>query len=335
MESIINLRLKPVLLRAALCAIVSISVAAQCNVAHGEIVPPPRRGVAPRRIAPKPAPAPKPMAVARRRVPPPPPPTAKIPPNVAPRIAPNVAPKIAPIVASKFASKVAVGWRPIPIRNLEFVAHLRRELYLHRWSFIYAANLKHAPKRIRFLQNGTVETDLKGERWYWQVLDGRRVLLRTLADVNQPGITLEFNEGYTGFQYLLPDQSVAVQGAELDTIAQGPTLASSPDGGPITESTDSGPKTLEEALLAYPWNWNDVSGNSDAAVHFAKNKSFRVGSRTSFWNVTGPRTVHVEFENGDQTDLLFDTTFSDYTDGNKISGFRQNAASSVAASDIK
>jgi hypothetical protein len=92
---------------------------------------------------------------------------------------------------------------------------------------------------------------------------------------------------------------------------------------------------LEQALLSYQWNWNDVSGQSDPSVHFQKNKSFHVAGKTSFWNVTGPRTVHVEFENGDQTDLLFDTTFSDYTDGNRISGFRVNSGSSVADSGIK
>jgi hypothetical protein len=240
-----------------------------------------------------------------------------------------------PMAMPQGAPRIAVLRRPISIRNLEFVAHLRRELFSHRWSFVYAASLKHAPKSIRFLQNGTVETELKGEKWYWEAMDGRRVSLRTLADASQPGITLDFNEGYTGFQYTLPNQTVAVQGAELNAIAEGPALANSTDSGPTTTSTDSAPKTLEQALLTYQWNWNDISGKSDASVRFDKNRSFRVAGRTSFWNVTGPRTVHVEFENGDQTDLLFDTTFSDYTDGNQISGFRVTAQSNVAASDIK
>ena len=87
--------------------------------------------------------------------------------------------------------------------------------------------------------------------------------------------------------------------------------------------------------MTYPWNWNDAAGNSESGVRFKKNKSFRIAGRTSFWNVTGPRTVHVEFENGDQTDLLFDTTFSVYTDGNQISGTRVTADSDVAASDVK
>jgi len=43
----------------------------------------------------------------------------------------------------------------------------------------------------------------------------------------------------------------------------------------------------------------------------------------------------LEFENGDQTDLLFDTTFSNYADGNQISGSREPDDSRVAASDIK
>jgi hypothetical protein len=242
-------------------------------------------------------------------------------------------PKPIPQVAQ--APRIAIPRQPIALRNLEFVARMRRELFSHRWSFVYAANLKHAPKSIRFLQNGTVETDMKGERWYWEALDGRRVSLRTLADASQPGIVLDFNEGYTGFQYSLPDQTVAVQGAELNTIAEGPTLSNSTDDRTLTKSTANGPETLEQALLSYQWNWNDVSGKSDPSVRFAKNKSFRVAGRTSFWNVTGPRTVHVEFENGEQTDLLFNTTFSDYTDGNQISGFRVTAESIVAASNGK
>jgi hypothetical protein len=224
--------------------------------------------------------------------------------------------------------KAAIGWKPISIRNLEIVAHLRRELFSHRWSYVYAPGLKHAPKSIRFLENGMVETELKGERWYWQPLDGRRISLRTVADASQPGIVLDFNEGYSGYSYTLPDKSVAVQGSELDTIAEGPAAAN------VTADAvaASAPKSLEEALLSYQWNWNDVSGKADPAVRFEKNKSFHVAGKTSFWNVTGPRTVHVEFENGDQTDLLFDTSFSDYTDGNRISGFRVNSQSSVADS---
>jgi hypothetical protein len=239
-------------------------------------------------------------------------------------------PRLGERIAPHMGPKLAVGWRPVSIRNLEYVAHLRRELFSHRWSYTYAPGLKHAPKSIRFLQNGTVETELKGERWYWQVVDGRRISLRTLADASQPGIFLDFNEGYTGFSYTLPDKSVAVQGAELNAIAEGPAASNA-----TADAPDSGPKTLEEALLSYQWNWNDVSGKADPAVRFQKNKSFHVAGKTSFWNVTGPRTVHVEFENGDQTDLLFDTTFSDYTDGNRISGFRVNSESSVADSDTK
>jgi hypothetical protein len=314
MKTTISQPMKSIFLRTALCGIVSLSAASQWGAAEGAIIRGGMRGGrggAPRvHHNPAPRPVAHPNPVVNRE---------------APRPQQNT-PQIAARIVSNAAARVGAVRRPISIRSLELVAHLRRELFSHRWSYVYATSLNHAPKSIRFLQNGTVETELKGEKWYWQALDERRVSLRSLADVNQPGITLEFNEGYTNYQYVLPNKTVAVQGAELNAIAEGPVDSSSAVGGP---------KTLEQALLSYQWNWNDASGNSDAGVRFDKNKSFRIGGRTSFWNVTGPRTVHVEFENGDQTDLLFDTTFSDYTDGNRISGFRVASESSVADSGIK
>ena len=85
---------------------------------------------------------------------------------------------------------------------------------------------------IRFLQNGTVETELKGENWYWLAMDGRRISLRSMADANQPGITLEFNEGFTGFQYALPDQTIAVQGAPIDAVAGDTAMLTSDNSQP-------------------------------------------------------------------------------------------------------
>jgi hypothetical protein len=315
MKSTISQPMKSIFFRTALCGIVSLSVTSQWNAAEAAIIRGGMRGgrgSAPHGVRHNPAPAhvAHPNPVVNREAPRP----------------QQIAPKIASKFVPNAAARISVGRSPIAIRSLEFVAHLRRELFSHRWSYVYAPSLNHAPKSIRFLQNGTVETEVKGERWYWQALDERRVSLRSLADANQPGITLEFNEGYTNFQYVLPNQTVAVKGEELNPIAEGSAASSSADGGP---------KTLEQALLSYQWNWNDVAGQSDAGVRFDKNKTFRVGGRTSFWNVTGPRTVHVEFENGEQTDLLFDTTFSDYTDGNRISGFRVTAESIVADSGIR
>ena len=46
-----------------------------------------------------------------------------------------------------------------------------------------------------------------------------------LRYMSQPAITKEFDEGYTNFRYVLADQSVAVEGAPLDTIADGPGLS--------------------------------------------------------------------------------------------------------------
>jgi hypothetical protein len=318
-----NQPMKTVFSRAALCGVFALTAAAQWNTAQALDEREGRKGgVAPKihqKAAPKAAEHAK---LAERREAP------RRERNV-PKGVPHEGPKVEgrkAEVRKIEGARVAAMRHPISIRNLEFVAHLRRELFAHHWSFVYAAGLKHAPKNIRFLQDGTVATELKGEKWYWEPVDGRRVSLRTLADPNQPAITLEFNEGYTNFQYVLPNQTVAVQGAPLDAIAEAPAASSSAEGAP---------KTLEDALLTYQWNWNDVSGTSDAAVRFDKNKSFRISGRTSFWNVTGPRTVHVEFENGDQTDLLFDTTFSDYTDGNRISGFRVTAQSDVANTQVK
>jgi hypothetical protein len=305
MKAIINQPVKSIFLRVALCGVVSLSVAAQCHSAQqGQIIQGTPKGT----TQPKPAPKPiaQPATVARRQAPPAPWKTAAVAPAVAHRI--------------------AAARRPISIQNLQLVARLRHNLFAHHWSYVYAANLKHAPKSIRFLPNGTVLTDLAGEIWYWEALDGRRVSLRAFEDAGQPGITLEFNDDYTNFQYALPDQTAAVQGAASDDVADGPAPSNSADGEPTT---------LEQALLSYPWNWNNVSGKSDKAVRFDKDKTFQVAGRTSFWNVTGPRTVHVEFENGEQTDLLFDTTFSIYTDGNQISGSRQAEASNVAALDFK
>ena len=316
MKSKFDQPMKSLFVRVALCGALSFS-GASWNSAQGAMVERGGgRGSPPMRIHHNAAPRPMahPNAVARREAPRPQQNAVKVAPGVAPRIAPNVAPRIAGVR------------RPVFIRNLEYVAHLRHELFSHRWSFVYAGNLNHAPKSIRFLQDGTVETDLKGEKWYWEAMDGRRVSLRALADPSQPGITLEFNEGYTNFQYALPNQTVAVQGAELNAIAEGPAPAS---------STDSAPTTLEQALLNYHWNWTDATGKSEAGVRFDRNKSFQVAGRTSFWNVTGPRTVHVEFANGNQTDLLFDTTFSVYTDGNQISGAREVADSNVAAAGMR
>ena len=316
--------MKSVLLKAVLCGVVALSASAHWNALRGAVVErAPARGrrgaapkvhqapVAPKPLVPAPAQPPKPLTKRGRR----PGNDQKELPREAPR------PEVAKADAARIeAARIAGLRRAIAIRDLEFVAHLRRQLFSHHWSFVYAANLKHAPKSIRFLQNGTVETELKGELWHWRMLDGRRVALSTVADESQPAITLEFDEGYTNFRYALADQSVAVQGATLDTIADGPDNSDNP--GASVAASESPSKTLEEALLTYPWNWNDASGKSVAGVRFARNKSFRVAGRTSFWNVTGPRTVHVQFENGDQTDLLFDTTFSVYTDGNQISGSR-------------
>jgi len=328
--------MKSVLLKAVLCGAVSLLATAHWNALRGAVVgQAPARGgrtvapkthqapVAPKPLVPAPAQQPKPLTKRGRR--------PGNDPKALPREAPR--PEVAKAEAARIeaarieaarieaarieAARIAGLRRAISIRDLEFVAHLRRQLFSHHWSFVYAANLKHAPKSIRFLQNGTVETELKGELWHWRMLDGRRVALSTVADESQPAITLEFDEGYTNFRYVLADESVAVQGATLDTIAEGP---GNPEASAAASESPS--KTLEEALLSYPWNWNDASGKSVAGVRFARNKSFRVAGRTSFWNVTGPRTVHVQFENGDQTDLLFDTTFSVYTDGNQISGSR-------------
>ena len=205
------------------------------------------------------------------------------------------------------------------------MARLRHELFHHRWSFAYAEGLKHAPKSIRFRQDGTVETEMKGEKWYWEALDGRRVSLRTLADARQPGITLEFNEGYTGFQYALPDNTRAVQGAPLEEIADGPEMSDSAPGGP---------GKLDAALLNYPWRWVD-GGKSYTNVRFEKDKSFQVEDQTSTWKVTGPQTLHVRFENGDETELLFDKTFSVYSDGDQISGSRETEDSIETAAASK
>jgi len=243
--------MKSILLRAALCAAVSFSVAAQWNTAQGE------------------------MAES----------------------------------ALKVAPRIAAVRRPISIRNLESAARLRRHLVSHRWSDIDAAKLQLAPKTICFHRNGTVKTELAEEIRYWGALDGSSVSLRTLLCPSQPGITLAFNEDHTSFQYVMPDQTVAVYGAELDAIT-------------LSYPSDGGPTTLEQALLSYLWSWNDVAGDSDKCVRFDMDKTLHVAGRTYFWNATGPRTVHVELDNGVQTDLLFDTTFSIFTDGNEIGGSR-------------
>jgi hypothetical protein len=274
MKSSTNRPMKSVLAKTALCGLVAVSFVSQQEMAQGAIMMRGGgggRGRAPAHVHhnPAPRPAPHPNAVARREAPRPPQKPAAVAARVEARTGERIAPHMAP--------KVAVGWRPVSIRNLEFVAHLRRELYSHRWSFVYAPSLKTAPKSVRFLQNGTVETGLKGERWYWQALDGRRVTLRTLADASQPGIVLDFNEGYTGFTYTLPDQTVAVQGAELNAIAEGPAPSNS-----TASSTDSAPGTLEQALLSYQWNWNDVSGQSDQAFISRRTNPFTWRARPPF-----------------------------------------------------
>ena len=210
--------MQSVLLRAALCGMLSLTAGTLGNTAKGAVEEEPREGgkrVAPR-IHQKPAPKPQaqPKAVAKREAPRPKENTVKALPH-------EGLPHEGPKGLSHEGPKIAGFRRPIAIRNLEFVARLRHELFTHRWSFAYAASLKHAPKSIRFLQNGTVETEIKGERWYWEAMDGRRVSLRTLAAESQPAITLEFDEGYTNFRYVLPDQTVAVQGAPVEAIAEG------------------------------------------------------------------------------------------------------------------
>jgi hypothetical protein len=340
MKSMINQPMKSIFLRSVLCGIVSLSTAANWNAARGIVVEegphkggrsaPPRR--APQKPVAKEEEHPKGIAKRERR--------ERNNPKVAPHEAPRTeAPKteaargevaraeaVRAEAARAEAGKIHGMRRAIPLRDLERVARLRRELFSHRWSYVYAAGLKHAPKSIRFFQNGTVETELKGERWYWEALDGRRVSLRTLADASQPGIVLEFNEGYTGYQYALPNQTVAVQGAPLEAIAEGPDAST---------SAGSEPTSLEQALVDYPWTWNDATGKPEAVVRFDKNKSFHVGDRTSFWNVTGPRTVHVEFGDGAQTDLLFDTNLSIYTDGDQISGSRETSNSDTVPASEK
>jgi hypothetical protein len=295
MKSKIIQPMKFTLLRAALFGVVTLSAAAQWSTAEGAIVRRTPRGTgSSARFHEKPAqrpvvnPGSKPELIQPRTD------GFKVTPNAAPRI--------------------AVVRQPNSGRNLEIVAaRLQHELFSHRWSFVYAASLKHAPKSIRFLQNGTVETDLKGEKWYWLALDGRRVSLRSLADANQPGIILEFNEGYTNFHYGLPNQMVAVQGAPLDAIAEGPENFASDNG-----------TSLERALVDYQWVWNDTANATP--VRFLENKTFRMGRRFAYWKVTGPRTMHVEFRNGEQKDLVFDEALSSYSDGNQISGSRVAAS---------
>jgi hypothetical protein len=318
MKSSFNQPVKSALLKAALCGAVSLSAVsalAPWNIARG-LEEEPHRGAPPKPIHQKPAPKPldHPKALEHPKV-------------AEKREAPEkrevagkerIAPK-----ARIHESPRMIGQRRIrAIRKLELVARLRHELFTHRWGFAYAEGLKHAPKSIRFLANGTVETEIKGERWYWEAMDERRVSLRTLADVRQPGIILEFNEGYTGFQYALPDKTIAVQGTPLEAIAEGP------------DSAPGGPASLEAALLNYPWRWVD-GGKSYTNVHFEQNKSFHVADQTSFWNVTGPQTLHVQFENGDQRDLQFDKAFSVYSDGDQISGSRETEESTETAAESK
>jgi len=309
MKSSINQPMKSALLRAALCGAFSLSAAAPWNTARG-VEEAPReggRGAAPKamhqKLAPKALDHPK---VAEKR---------ELPGEE----------KNAPKPRLHDAPRVANLRRPVPFRHPELVARLRHELFSHRWSFVYAEGLKHAPKSLRFRLDGTVETEIKGEKWYWVALDERRVSLRTLADESQPGITLEFNEGYTGFQYVLPDKTIAVQGTSLNAIAEGPELS---------RSAPSEPSNLEEALLNYPWKWHEP-GKSYGNVRFEKNKSLHVAGRTFFWNVTGPQTLHLQFENGDQKNLLFDQTFSTYSDGDQISGSRETEDSIETAAASK
>jgi len=216
MKSKFTQPMKSTFLKAALCGAVTLAAAAPWGAAEGAAIRRAPRGAGRRaRIHEQPAPRPivNPEPAAKPELPLSQAEAIKLKPNAAPRAA-IVQPTI-----SRHYFEIAT-------------ARLRHELYSHRWSFVYAASLKHAPKSIRFLQDGTVETDLKGEKWYWLALDGRRISLRSLADANQPGITLEFNEAYTGFQYALPNQTIAVQGATIETVAEDPAMLTSDNGQP-------------------------------------------------------------------------------------------------------